>query len=259
MDERVEHILQEALRRSEERGVSRPRITDLSDTDRDHLAQTTLDFLGERPHSVSPYPGWRQIRSFDAGVLRWWNDHLGGPFPSATTRRLQTLREDIYDFLDDVLGRIVKEPGQNSPVHLAPPNESPDDGAADLEHRSIQVTSRGAGFGDAETNRLVETAAMGAVIDRYSDWQHEDVSAAKCGWDITFRRNGTEQHVEVKGVSGQRPRVLLTRNEVAVAARDPMWKLLVVTRALVAPSLHEFDRGRVLEEATPYVYVADMG
>ncbi|MCY7287090.1 MAG: hypothetical protein LH624_02260 [Cryobacterium sp.] len=54
-------------------------------------------------------------------------------------------------------------------------------------------------------------------------------------------------------------RILLTRNEVAIAKRDPMWKLLVVTRALGAPSLHEFDRERVLEEATPYVYVADMG
>ena len=235
MDERVERILREALHTSDQRGVSRPRIPDLSAEDRNRLALATLEYLRSRPYTPSPYPKWRQVRGFDAGVLRWWNDHLGGPFPSRTTQRLQALRGDIYDFLEDELGRVVKEPGQNSPVHLAPAGAGEESPADELTDRTIYVTDRGAGFGDAETNRVVETAAMRVAIDTYAGWEADDVSRAKCGWDITFRRDGLEHHVEVEGVSGQKPRILLTHNEVAVARHDPFWKLLVVTRALVAP------------------------
>lgn len=257
MDERVENILRKALQASDQRGVTRPRIADLSVEDRNHLAVATLEFLRSRPHSPSPYPMWLQVRGFDAGVLRWWNDHLGGPFPSSTTQSLQTLRGDIYDFLEDELGRIVKEPGQNSPVHIAP-SESRNGKRDELTGRTIQMDDRGAGFGDAETNRLVEAAAMRIALEHYAGWDADDVSKEKCGWDITFRLDDAEHHVEVKGVSGQKPRVLLTRNEVAVAKWDRAWKLLVVTRALVAPQVQVFERERVLDHADPYVYVADL-
>lgn len=257
MDERLGGILISALRAADKRGVARPRIGDLLADDRDLLAEATLEFLASRPHTPSPYPDWLVVRSFDAGVLRWWNDHLGGPFPSRTTQRLQTLRGDVYDFLDD-LGRIVKEPGQYSPVHVAPLGESVDDAFEQLHKRTIQVSPSGAGFGDAETNRLVEVAAMGAAIAHYHDWEPYDVSSSRCGWDITFRRGGNELHVEVKGVSGQRAKVLLTRNEVAVARADQQWSLLVVTRALVSPQVHEVDRDTTLAAVEPYVYIADL-
>lgn len=182
---------------------------------------------------------------------------MGGPFPSTTTERLQTLRGDIYDFLDEV-GRIAKEPGQQSPVHVAPLAQSDEDTVEELDQRTIQVSSAGAGFGNAETNRLVETAAMRAAEAHYIGWDAEDVSREKCGWDITFRRGLDERHVESKGVSGQRAKVLLTRNEVAAARTDPLWSLLVVTRALVAPGLQEFSATLVLDTVEPYVYLADL-
>lgn len=257
MVERLGDILLDALRTAEERGVTRPRITDLSPRHRDHLAKATLAFLASRRHTESPNPGWIQVRSFDAGVLRWWNEHLGGPFPSATTARLQTLRGDIYDFLDEV-GRIAKEPGQDSPVHLAPIDSNGGELPGELDRRTIQVSSSGAGFGDAETNRLVEAAAMRAAVQHYVGWEADDVSQQKCGWDITFRRGTDERHVEVKGVSGQRPKIMLTRNEVAVAQADDFWSLLVVTRALLAPEVREFDSSVVLETVEPYVYIADL-
>ncbi|NMM24181.1 MAG: DUF3883 domain-containing protein [Phycicoccus sp.] len=80
----------------------------------------------------------------------------------------------------------------------------------------------------------------------------------KVGWDITFTRGLDERHVEVKGVSGRRPSVLLTRNEVDKAAGDPLWSLVVVTQALVAPVVHEFDRNAVVDAASPYVYRAEL-
>ena len=130
--------------------------------------------------------------------------------------------------------------------------------AAEVTDRAIFVTDRGAGFGDAETNRLVETAAMRVAIDTFAGWEAHDVSGAKCGWDITFRRHGLEHHVEVKGVSGQKPRVLLTHNEVAAARHDPFWRLLVVTRALITPQWNVFEREIVLAQVSPYVYTADL-
>jgi hypothetical protein len=256
MDERVGDILQSALRAADARGVGRPRLGDLSVDERDHLAQATLEFLVSRPHTPSPYPGWVQVKGFDAGVLRWWNDHLGGPFPSPVTQRLQTLREQIYDFLDG-LGRIVKEPGQASPVHVAPLARSWND-QEELHQRTIHISRSGAGFGDAETNRLVEAAAMRAAVDYYSEWDHKDVSHTNCGWDITFYRGADELHVEVKGVSGQKPKVLLTRNEVNIAQTDSNWTLLVVTRALVSPDARQVERDIVLAVVEPFVYVADL-
>lgn len=251
-------ILHGALETSQSRGVSRSRITDLTERDRDYLALATLEYLRSRRHTPSPHPGWQQVRGFDAGVLRWWNDHLGGPFPSPTTQRLQTLRGDIYDFLEDEVGLIVKEPGQNSPVHLAPPDRRSNPTVDEFSERTIHVTDGGAGFGDAETNRLVEAAAMRLAVESYAGWEAQDVSRDKCGWDLTFSREDEVHHVEVKGVAGQKPRILLTRNEVAVAREDPNWRLLVVTRALVDPKVHVFNREAMLASVDAYMYVADL-
>jgi len=62
----------------------------------------------------------------------------------------------------------------------------------------------------------------------------------------------------VKGVFGRRPSVLLTRNEVDKAAADPLWSLVVVTQALVAPVVHEFGRNAVVDAASPYLYRAEL-
>ena len=52
--------------------------------------------------------------------------------------------------------------------------------------------------------------------------------------------------------------MLLTRNEMEKAANDPLWSLVVVTQALVAPVVHVFDRDAVATAAVPYVYRADL-
>lgn len=57
----------------------------------------------------------------------------------------------------------------------------------------------------------------------------EDVSAQQFGWDITVRRVSEELHLEVKGVPGTKPTVLLTHNEDATAGADPAWRLTVAT------------------------------
>jgi hypothetical protein len=129
------------------------------------------------------------------------------------------------------------------------------------ETRELVVTERGAGFGDALQNRVVEKAAMDAVSQVYGadGWDVEDVSRQKTGWDLTCtHKDGRIAKVEVKGVSGQRPCVLLTPNEVRTAKTEEDWVLAVVTRALRAPEVIEFTGGEAVAAARPYVYRADL-
>jgi len=215
-------------------------------------------FLRTRPSIESPIPGWRQVGSFDAGVSRWWNEQIDSSISSDTAARLRELRAQIYDYLDDELGLISKAPGQNAPIHLSPAGEVLPPDEADNAPREVFVGPSGAGFGDAAKNRIVELAAMRTVVEHFEGWEYDNVSMQKLGWDITFIRGDEERHVEVKGVSGRRPSVLLTRNEVDKAAGDPLWSLVVVTQVLVAPVVHEFDRDAVVGAASPYVYRAEF-
>ncbi|TDW98229.1 putative RNA-binding protein with PUA-like domain [Kribbella sp. VKM Ac-2566] len=124
----------------------------------------------------------------------------------------------------------------------------------------IAIDRFGAGFGDALKNRVVEISAMNAVTEylQAKGWRCDDVSVQKCGWDITASRDGRERHVEVKGVSGAIPTILLTRNEVVTAQADPDWCLIVVTQALSKQAVHEFDATAAIAASEPYVYRAKL-
>ncbi|MFE9690589.1 DUF3883 domain-containing protein [Micromonospora sp. NPDC005806] len=132
-----------------------------------------------------------------------------------------------------------------------------------VKQDEITVTDQGAGFGSPLQNRAVEDAATKAVTQAYEDegWTVEDVSTEKLGWDLTCTHpGGAIVKVEVKGVSGIRPAVLLTTNEVRAARHEEEWVLTVVTRALSSrPEITEFSREDTLAAATPYVFRADLG
>ena len=90
-------------------------------------------------------------------------------------------------------------------------------------------------------------------------WTPHDVSGLKVGWDITMRRDGEKVHVEVKGVSGSKPVVLLTRNGASTAGSDSLWRLAVVTQALASPTLTEYERKQVLSASIPHVFRVQLG
>ena len=128
---------------------------------------------------------------------------------------------------------------------------------------AISVGGRGAGFGDAETNRRVEMAAMAAVTAYLrTEWDAhvQDVSARNMGWDLTATLPDDEEwHIEVKGVSGTRPVVLLTANECRAASADDSWELAVVTQALSKnPVVQVYDAHQMLTNAKPLVLRADL-
>ena len=114
----------------------------------------------------------------------------------------------------------------------------------------------GGGFGDAEMNKIVELAAMDVVMTAYrsDDFDVEDVSAAKYGWDVTARKGPQEFHIEVKGVTGPLVTFLLTAKEHKTAKVDPQWVLAVVTKALTDPQYYELDPATMFDHTQPFTY-----
>lgn len=92
----------------------------------------------------------------------------------------------------------------------------------------------GAGFGDPETNRKVERSAVSFVTDWYESrgWSVRSVEADKCGYDLCCIKNGSEEHVEVKGVQGEIPSCIITAGEVRQAQNNSLFIICIVTRAL---------------------------
>ncbi len=75
---------------------------------------------------------------------------------------------------------------------------------------------------DAEARSRIEEVAMQAVMDKESSFGHEikDVSAEKCGWDITARPPAVDgvipedRHIEVKGRAKGQTTITVSRNEI---------------------------------------------
>lgn len=85
------------------------------------------------------------------------------------------------------------------------------------DHEFEQAIRRGI---DPARRRAVERRAMEAAILYYRNagWSVEDVSANE-SFDLRCVHDGTELHVEVKGLSAEASEVALTRNEVEHASR----------------------------------------
>lgn len=86
---------------------------------------------------------------------------------------------------------------------------------------------------DPEARRRVETLAMEAVTRHQESLgcQVRDVSAQKCGWDLTAQLpTGTTRHIEVKGRIRGATTVTVTRNEVLCALnQEDRFLLALVT------------------------------
>jgi len=125
----------------------------------------------------------------------------------------------------------------------------------------ITTNPSNAAFGDPLTNLIVEAKAIKAVTEHYRAAHHTvtSVERDKCGWDLTCSApDGTIRRVEVKGLSGAKPSILLTRNEHRSAQNDPGWELATVTRALTSPTVTIFSAEQALAAATPYIYQLNL-
>jgi len=101
----------------------------------------------------------------------------------------------------------------------------------------------GAGFGDPESNRLTERAAVRHVKSVFRDRGYLVSSREReqIGYDLDARKGRTKLHLEVKGVSGGLMQFPITRQELGRARRDPAFWLVAVTNARKPTrSMHEF-------------------
>lgn len=252
LDVTLTEILRGALARATADGLLGVKPKHLTESELDELLAYCLDFLWEQRTDPSPINGWW----YSAGGIRPWWERVAG-LDDREALSLRPLRTAVYDLLEE-RGLIVKGPGNNVPIHVAPPDLR--GGSAEVVE-VISVTTTGAGFGDPITNAKVEKVAMDLVASTYVElgWTPHDVSARKVGWDITMRRGSDELHMEVKGVSGSKPTVLLTPNEHSTAETDPLWRLAVVTQALTSPTLTEYTATHVLGSSSPHVFRVRLG
>ena len=107
----------------------------------------------------------------------------------------------------------------------------------------------GAGRGDAESNKEVENAAMKAAVQWYEErgWKVEDYSKKGVGYDLHCTRNGREEHVEVKGISGNVESFDMYVTEERRATTDENFVVFVVTRARESsPRISRYTRSEFL-------------
>lgn len=110
------------------------------------------------------------------------------------------------------------------------------------------VKGVGAGFGDPLGNRQVEQAAIAATARhlRRQGWAVVDVSAQRgLGYDLLARREGQEQHVEVKGIRGTALRFVITDAELRASRRDGRWCLALVRAAVDDPRVELWSPGEL--------------
>ncbi len=123
-----------------------------------------------------------------------------------------------------------------------------------------RLSPSGAGFGDPETNRKVERAAVSATTRHYESqgWVVKSVEAENRGYDLLCEKVGDEIHVEVKGVQGTEAAFIITANEERAARTDVDFVLCVVTSALIGPTLNFYDAASFVQdfELSPLAYRA---
>lgn len=109
------------------------------------------------------------------------------------------------------------------------------------EYNGFKVKT-GAGFGNLETNKQVEQAAILFVVDDYKKrgWSVKSVESEKCGYDLICSKYNVQEHVEVKGIQGDMISFIITGKELMQSKKDESFIILAVTTALSDPTPHRF-------------------
>jgi hypothetical protein len=123
------------------------------------------------------------------------------------------------------------------------------------------IKNTGAGFGDAETNRRVEQAAICHVENLYRSAGWVVVSREKehVGYDLLCKKDGKALYLEVKGIRQTIQSFIITRKEKETA-KDPRFRLCLVTSALTNPELIEYTGAQFLQQFdfTALVFRSDL-
>ena len=150
----LQRALKSGLARADEANSTKVKADHFPEADLEEVLRACFGFLEAK--AVGPSStrdGW-SVTTGVPGLRRWLAGEAG--LAGAAGNRFQLLRTEIYDLLEE-RGWIVKGPGHNVPIHIAPAGIGRDVKAAS---EVITVSSHGAGYGDQATNVEVELAAM---------------------------------------------------------------------------------------------------
>lgn len=122
---------------------------------------------------------------------------------------------------------------------------------------------KGAGFGNPETNRKVEKAAISFVTQWYEarGWKVKSVEVEKRGYDLLCTKGKSEEHVEVKGIQGREPTFIITADEVRQAQTNSNFIICIVTAALTEkPQMSRYNGANLMKKfnLAPLAYRANL-
>lgn len=221
-----------------------------SENDGDPCVTVTFDKLIEKS-TDEPYIDLQALRKGKFNEVEWTNQNLAVRVPGTVSRALEK-----HLWGEDHASARSRVSGTRARVSRAQAKEPDSAETAQL----AESLASGAGFGDPETNRLVESAAVIRVTEHYRKrgWEVLDVSREKRGYDLECIKGRATQHVEVKGVAGDRQAINLTENERRQAAEDRAFVLVIVTSALLNPTLHIYTAEEMFSgfEIVPMVHRA---
>lgn len=163
----------------------------------------------------------------------------------AAQRRLRTTWKDSFSsgiiyYLNNLLNITLPIPAYFSESTRF------EDFISDQDVQDLSIDEKkqifGGGFGNSETNRKVEQAAISCVIDNYKKrgWSVESVESKNLGFDLLSTKADIHEHVEVKGIQGNLVSFIITAGEVKQSQADEKFVLYVVTSALSNPKTHRF-------------------
>lgn len=225
---------------------SAPRLTARGDTVLFYIAEPVSAIVAVGRALSSARPTNEKWHEAKVGDVRRLNFPITLPELRQMFPKWAWLRSvNMFAYLDEHQSRTLLKRIDDKPSVAAPE----------------ALRKSGAGFGDAETNLLVERAAIRKVTRLLKQRGFVVTSRERdsIGYDLDARRGRTELHVEVKGVSGAPIQFPITRNEVSRATSDPSFRLFVVTEAISKGArVHEF-KGRELHhrfDLQPISYMA---
>ena len=111
-------------------------------------------------------------------------------------------------------------------------DENKEESLTDIKKRKIRSYGQGFGLSAAE-RKTIENYAMKISIEKMKNdgWTVLDVSKYKDkGYDLFFKKGNEKIYCEVKGTTGNKTRIILTRNEVLAAENNyPNGALFIVS------------------------------
>lgn len=113
------------------------------------------------------------------------------------------------------------------------------------------VDNFGAGYGDYESNKEVEEAAINVTIQHFESegWIVDDSYQQKGGgYDLHCRKGNLVKCVEVKGTKGSKESFIITYKEVEQAKQNPDFEIVIVTNALSEPKRNHYSGNEFLEK-----------